>query len=567
LDALGWRAATRPRPSLYVGPTELFCRQTIDERLTRMLDTAKGLEVDHLRSTKLLRYFNGVRLRLGWGGSPASLASDQAGDIVVDEYDKMFGSQRRGGDPFELALARSDTYNDRKMMVTSTPIQGRVETKKDPVSGLEFWDVADTESVESPIWRRWQSGTMHHAVWQCPHCQSWFVPRLSLLTSVKDATPGEMRTNTWVTCPASGCKIGEEHKDTMNEHWGLVAPGQTISSDGAVHGEPCATHILSVWVSGLMSPFVPWGKRAADLAAAKLTGESESIQAVTNNGGECWSPVTVKALAPEHVRTKIAEYRFGQVPGEVLRITMGADVQGNRIVYVVRGWGARGRSWLLERNEVFGRTSEDEVWSRFALVFQHQYAGMRIEKAVIDAGFRPDKPEAGEYHKVLDFCHSYEWIAQASRGKAKQASPVISGMEDITAEGKKDKYGLQVLKVDTDYFKTQWFWRLSAPKGHPNSAHFPEDIDDEYCRQIVSEVRVGNGEWQQLSRQNHYLDAESLAGVAAHILKLTEIPDGAYRSLELGEIVLPGTAPIGLVAAKSIRERMAERSARMNGQR
>lgn len=565
LDVIGWRLGVRPRPSLYVGPSKEFVTEIVEDRLTKMLGSVAALRVDEIRSTKRLKYVNGVRVRLAWGGSPASLASDQAGDIIVDEYDKMFRAQRRAGDPYVLALARGDTYADRKMLVTSTPEQGKVDVETDPKSGIDFWAVGRSDLIESRIWRRFQAGTRHHAVWQCPHCQSWFVPRLRNLGWRKESTAGDMIDHTWMVCPASGCVIEETSKEDMNADVRFVAPGQVIRSDGSIEGEPMSTDVLSVWVSGLMSPFVSWGKRAADLKTAELSGEPEAIQGVYNSAGECWSPIDVKQASTDDVLAKVVNYSIGSVPREIIRVSAGVDVQGTRLVYVVRGWGSLARSWLLDRNEIFGRTSEPEVWAKLALLSQRIYGGLRIEKMLVDAGFRPDKREAGDYHKVLDFCRRHPWVATATRGKTKQSVPVISRHEEVTAEGKSEKYGLDVLSVDTDYFKSLWLSRLFTRTGDPGSAHLPIDIagdGGDYLKQVVSEMRGEDGIWHQVTRQNHYLDAEVLASVGAYMLKVQSIPEGSFRTHGDEDVVKPETE--SAKAGKSLKDRMAEMSARFN---
>src|SRR3954449_7150180 len=60
----------------------------------------------------------------------------------------------------------------------------------------------------------------------------------------------------------------------------------------------------------------------------------------------------------------------------VILITAGVDVQKNRLEYVVRGWGARATSWLLEHGQLWGPTSEIEVWHALSdLLENSRYGG------------------------------------------------------------------------------------------------------------------------------------------------------------------------------------------------
>ena len=84
-----------------------------------------------------------------------------------------------------LVSSRGDTFADFKMGVTSTPSVGGVDIRRDEQSGLEFWKPTPAEDLESPIWKLYQEGTMHHWAWSCIHCGDYFVPRFSCLEWVK----------------------------------------------------------------------------------------------------------------------------------------------------------------------------------------------------------------------------------------------------------------------------------------------------------------------------------------------------------------------------------------------
>ena len=584
LDCMGARLAVKPRPQLFVAPDQNFARDIMEPRLTRMAEESASLQYDELASKKILKRINGVTVRFAWAGSAASMASDQAGDVFIDEYDKMFQTQRKQGDPFLLAEARSDTYADRKRLVTSTPLLGDVKYAIDERSGLQFWTVVEAASDEdlaiklpSHIWRRWQSGTRHHLAWKCPHCGKWFIPRFDLLKYPPKAKAGEARRYTTLQPPCCQVDIEERHKESMNANFRIVAPGEWLDENDVLCGEPDEdTTNFSLWVSGLASPFVSWGDRVATWVSAKQLGEIESLQGARNNCGEVFSPTVVSSVGDEELLRKCLNYGLRQVPPEVLRVTMGVDVQGNRLVCVVRGWGSRSRSYLLEAFELWGPTASPEVWGQLGRVFDRVYGGMRIEKACIDTGFRPDKRAAGDYHKVLDFCKRFDWVCHATRGKAKQDVPVKSRREEVQAEGKADKWGLDVLSIDTDYFKSRWFSQLLTAPQEAMSAHFPSDYAnpseklkpfvENYMKQIVSELRGEDGKWYQIHPQNHFLDAEVLAGVAAFMLKCQEIPDGSYRRNDDSEIVYPDEQSQP-VKQQSFAESMAEMSKRFNKKR
>ena len=59
-----------------------------------------------------------------------------------------------------------------------------------------------------------------------------------------------------------------------------------------------------------------------------------------------------------------------------------------------------------------GDTRLDDVWiDLWTQVLDVEYGeGLRISRAFIDSGFRPDKPNEGFVHKVYDFCRRHARI-------------------------------------------------------------------------------------------------------------------------------------------------------------
>lgn len=577
LDVIGWRIDTRPRPILYIGPSKDFVTEQFEPRLMTLFDESKRLSDRVARgkkNKKVRKIVNGVSIRLAWSGSASSMASDQAGDIFIDEYSKMFRQKQKSGDPFVLGKARADTFADRKIAVASTPEDGTVGIENDAASGLAFWAKAEPDQVECATWRRWQTGTRHHWAWQCPHCASWFIPRYRDLKFPDGASPSEARWSTYLCCPVSGCVIDEDQKAVMNATGRYVAPGEFCRDGGTIGGDPEATTTLSLWVSGLASPFLSWGERVEEIEGARATGDPMAVKAAYNKVGELYSPRPPVEISEADLASKTIGYRLKQVPPEVLRLTLGADVQGNRIVYVVRGWGSSARSWLIDRDEVWGPTRDDDVWSRFGMVLQQTFAGLRIERAMIDSGFRPDKKDAGDYHKVYAFCRRWNWLAMPTKGHDRQTSPLLIKQIEVTAEGKKETFGLNLAHVDTDYFKSLVHSRLWTPTGQAGSFYIPSDAGEVYRKQLLSEFRGDDGKWHSVYRENHFFDAEVLATVAGFMLKAHSFPEGMRRD---GADDLPddtGAAPTSkpqsppasapAPAKSDMRSRMAQRALRLN---
>ena len=191
----------------------------------------------------------------------------------------------------------------------------------------------------------------------------------------------------------------------MNARGAMVAPGQSVElRDDApyIMGAPEDNSTLSMWTSGLCSPFVTWGQRAETYLTALQSGDHDRIQTAMNASfGECYA-MTASGDVPEwqEIMERRLPYLPGQVPLGGLRLVMGVDVQKFSLVYVIRAFGARGTSWMVDNGQLYGPTEDDDVWTALADLMLAPISGLQIEKVFIDSGFRPDKPEQGGEHKV-----------------------------------------------------------------------------------------------------------------------------------------------------------------------
>ena len=535
LDVIGHRLDQRPVPILFVGPNKQFLAEQFEPRLMALLDEAPTLRdkvARGKRMTKTRKMVAGVPVRLAHGGSSTALKSDPAGLAIVDEYDEMLSNVKGQGDPLGLVEARGDTYGaDFCALVSSTPSVGTVDSEHDEASGLEFWKVAPPDEIESAIWRLWQQGTRFHWTWPCPHCRDYFVPRFKDLAWPDKATPAQALREAHLVCPRCGGIIEEGHKPQMNAAGVYVAPGQTIDADGEVRGEPPDSTTASFWTSGLASPFVSFGQRAEAFLTAVQSGDRAKIQTVVNAGfGQLWTPGGGDAPEDAEVMKLMMPYRMGDVPAGVQVITMGVDVQKNRLIYVIRGWGHRGTSWLIRHGELWGTTAEPEVWTDLDDLLQERFAGLPIRICVIDSGFRPDKRERGPETIVYEFCRTHQRQCRPSKGASTRMTGAIQVSKiEVTPAGTKAKYGLDLIRINTDWCKLWVHERIRWPLDQPGAFHLPEDVSEQYRLELVSESRVkkpsGTAVWVTIRKDNHALDCEAMAYAGGYLLNVHRIAD------------------------------------------
>jgi phage terminase large subunit GpA-like protein len=537
LDLCGQRLDQKPAPILYVGPNKQFLTEQFEPRVMALLDeapTLAGKVSRGKRMTKTRKVVGGVPFRLAHAGSSASLKSDPAALALVDEYDQMLKNIQGQGDPLGLVERRGDTYAEFVCVVTSTPSRGMVHAVRDKRTGLDFWGEAPTEDVESPIWRLWQTGTRHHWAWPCPHCGGYFIPRFELARWPRDATPDQAATSAWLECPNCGGVFEDRHKAAANARGHYIAPGQSIDRDGIISGDPPATTTVSFWVSGFASPFVTIGERVKSYLEALLIGDDAMIQTAMSAGfGELYAQGGRDIREWQQVAKRKTAIRAGEVPLEVFRLTCAVDVQATGFFYSVRGWGARATSWQIESDEIAGHTNEPEVWGDLSHLLMAQYGGLPISLMLVDTGFRPDKPNEGWNNQTYQFCRRFSRVL-ATKGFATLQSQVMRSRVKVTVPGQAAPVLINLCRLDTDFWKLRLHERLAWPEDQPGGFHLNADATEDYCRQLVSEVRKvlpnGKPEWVRISRRNHYLDVEAMNEAAGHMLNAARIPIGATRA-------------------------------------
>ncbi len=549
---IGWRLDDDPCPILYVGPTETNINDVVEPKITAMIRECASLKAKAAvgqKSRKHAKLISGVILRFGWAGSDTSLKADSAGMAFVDEVDGIEGDRKSAGEGtvVDMVDAVISTFPDGKLGLSSTPTLGHVDAKRHEVTGMEHWQ--PSTEVTSAIWNYWQQGSRHEWAWPCPECRAYFIPRSKYLLPIEGTTAKIARDTGHLGCPNCGAEIYTESKAWMNARGVMVAPGQkpddykdemgSVEDGGEfilrdfsetrklkavkipfgnfrLTHETSTTH-ASFHVSGLanFSPKKTFGFLASKLVEAKQSNEPERLQGVHNtNFGELYQ---IKGDAPdwEHVKACADRYRLGQVPDQVTTLTAGVDVQKRRLIWIVRGWAPKmeHQSWLVDRGEIWGDTDGPEVWDRLATdILNADFSGLKINVMAVDSGYRKTE--------VYDFCKKYA-SAVPIKGWTKRDIPFQAAPIEVLVNGRKKKTGQQLWHLDTSVGKSWVHARIRWPESELGRWYVPQDIDDEYCKQIVAESQIitksNQTTWIQTRKDNHALDCEVYAYFAMRI--------------------------------------------------
>jgi phage terminase large subunit GpA-like protein len=215
-------------------------------------------------------------------------------------------------------------------------------------------------------------------------------------------------------------------------------------------------------------------------------------------------------------------YKMLTVPqgGELL--TVGVDVQMDRLALSVWAYGEGEESWLIFWGELWGDPAQPEVWEALERDFLlRAYARidgteLRITSVAVDSGFHTQE--------VYNFCRLRVPNVFPVKGAVRRNQPIIGkpSRQDVHWSGQTIKNGVQLWPVGTDTAKATLYSRLRIKEG-PGCVHFPVDIDDDFYMQLTAEKQITkfvkgypSREWIKVRERNEALDCTVYALAAAY---------------------------------------------------
>lgn len=293
-----------PSPMLIVQPTLEMGEAWSKDRLAPMIRDTPCLrgQIQNPRArdsgnTLLHKTFPGGHLTIAGSNSPASLASRPIRVVLQDEVDRYPASAGAEGDPCSLADKRTANFWNRKKGKFSTPtVRG--------VSRIELaYEGSDKRRYSMP----------------CPLC-------------------GEFQFLSWSQVKWDDEAIDEASYECLfcRKRWSDAQRWRAVR-----FGRWKATAPFS-GVAGfhLSAVYSPW-TRLSDLAKqwTEAQRSPELLKTFINTAlGETWEEKSEKA-PDAHVLMERCEDFGSEVPDGVAIITAGVDVQADRIVVEVIGWG------------------------------------------------------------------------------------------------------------------------------------------------------------------------------------------------------------------------------------
>ena len=506
-NILGYYISQDPCPILCMQPTLEMARTWSKDRLNPMLkssDVLKG-KVKEPRSkdsenTVLHKKFDGGFIAVVGANSASGLASRPVRILLADEVDRFPLSAGAEGDPISLAIKRTATFWNRKIVLASTPtIDGlsRIQTAWEQSDKRRYW-VPCPECKKKQVleWSnvQWDEGKPESAKYVCVHC---------------------------------GSLLEEKHKITMIRNGEWRAEEKTIKTAG-------------FHINELYSPWSTWATMAVNFLEAKR--HPEILKTYINCSlGDVWRDQG-EEIVSEGLMARCETYDESCIPDDVLVITAGVDLQSDRLELQVIGWGLDSQSYVLDYKIFWGETAQNKVWQDLDEYLKRRYnretfTSLPIACVAIDSGYQTQS--VYNYAKTRSGRRIFAIKGQSQAGKPIAGRPRQSGRQRI-----------QLFPAGVDTAKENIFQWLQIEEQGPGYVHFPNNMDEEYFKQLTAEkraVKFYKGEkrvvWVAKRERNEALDTFVYSLVALHILQPDLEKIASHHNQEFKDQLIKRTNP------------------------
>lgn len=497
-----------------------YVKSQIDPMIMAHDELKRSLGLRAVDDSIHFKRFRGMRLEF-LSATYANLINKRAPRIVADEVDAYPDSL---GDVKVLLDIRRQTYGLESMLLALSHCDRArgLDPDKDWTDGIASI-YADSDR------RLWY--------WPCPHCAGVSSPhplgRFVMEIHYDAKAPlDEIEAAARLLCPHCGALIEDAARRAMNRAGRWVGEGQTIDRDGTVSGALVRRRCAGFWIVGAMSPFMIGGIGGLARARVKAerdyeaSGEDQTLrEVVVKKWGLPYTPPRQVGALDANVIADNADKRLelGKVPAGVRFLTAFVDVQGDRFEILVRGWGVKAESWIVDFGVVKATpATSDADWDALLARLDRPYpladgSGrvMAIRAAGFDSGGAPGVTlQAGDAWlraKARDRIRLYgkisgrdAWSLIPTKGAtAFAAARLAVTYPDTQRKGRLASHGtVPQLIFNPNLFKDDLAGQLAAAIGGAWSVHFPAALKSvepphAWFEQLVAERRSPLGRWDK----------------------------------------------------------------------
>jgi len=451
-----------PCPIMLVQPTIEDAQGYSKEEIAPMLrDTPclRGLvseaKAKDGANTILQKQFPGGTLSMVGANSPRGFRRVSRRVVLFDETDGYPQSAGAEGDQIKLGIRRTEYYWNRSIVAGSTPT------------------IKDFSRIE----RMFLQGDQRRYFVPCPKCD-----HMQYLKWANMQWTDNDPATTAYKCESCSELIPHAKKRWMVERgeWRPTSPG---------NGKHVSFHI---WAAYSYSPNASWSNLVEEFLDAKT--DAEQLKTFVNTVlGEVWEDEYASKIGASALLERAAKetYEHRIVPASVLAVTVGCDVQDDRLSLSVWGWGREEEAWLLDRTKLYGDPSRPDVWKQLDEVLSTPF----LSEDGVDFKVSICAIDSGGHHTVDVYSYARERAALgviAIKGMSTKGKPPIgkASKVDLNRKGQVLRKGAQVFPVGSDTVKSLLFGRLKHNDVGPGYLHFYSTIGTDYFEELTAEKQI-----------------------------------------------------------------------------
>ena len=450
-----------PGPVLAIQPTVDIAMRFSKQRVATLIDESPRLR-DKVRpprsrdsgNTLFSKEFPGGVLMITGSNSAAGLRSMPIKYLFADEVDAYPYDVEGEGDPLSLAERRTITFARRKLFICSTP----------------------TLRNQSRIEREFLQTDQRRFYVPCPHCSgTQYLQWQYLVWENRDPSTARYK------CEHCNALIEERYKTQM------LSAGRWLPTAHAM-----SPAIVGFHLNSLYSP-LGW-KSWADIVAEflRVKTDAPSLKTWVNTIlGETFEEDYVAKLGATGLAERAEFYDPDIVPDGAVIVTVGVDVQDNRLAILFVAWGDGEQAWVLNHMEIYGDPSSPLLWKQLddtvlTPLTWHNGHKRCPDVIAIDSGghFTHEAYQYARERKLQNVI--------AVKGLSVRNRPPIGKPSkcDVNIRGQVLKRGGVVYPVGTDTIKSTLYGRLTHNTPGAGYVHFNTKLTPEFYQQLTSEKKT-----------------------------------------------------------------------------
>jgi phage terminase large subunit GpA-like protein len=516
--ATAWVIDNLPMNAMLCYSKREVVEEVFDERIMPLIKEVpairkywSGKDVDLTKSKIKL---NHMYLRVASAEVPSDIATWSAGFIYADEVSKY--RKRRGWNPLESLKRRQEFYL-------------KLERHK------AFFNSSPIHEGDCLFMEMYRPGVLNLEPYQrCPHCGTYQVLVDSQIKEKPndkgehDHDPERIENFKAAFYECKSCKkvITEQDRIAMAQTVVWAAKNEKIESDGTVKRREKYSAV-SFQINRLVDWSFGFHSCLSRFFAAQKAG-IEALQTYINEDMAKFFKLDARRITNDFLLSRKRDYHQyipGEIPNEVLILMAGCDTQDNGFYFVVNGYAAGMKKYLVRSGFIAAPKDEGEqdgiskdprqiAYEKFMTgIFTTPFVRRDGMKLAIDCGFI----DAGGHRQddVRYICeHTPQFRAYIGAATVDYKRPLIE------ESSKDDHYMGQAQRLSEEVTRII------------SSANFflPLDIQQEYLDQVRNEYidmqadRFGRkkGVYVKID-PNHYRSCENLCLAAVKIRRIEEM--------------------------------------------